>query len=452
MIVSSITSSSSWGGVMVNKSKYVGAKGGSIQIVTSCMFKPSDPDIEVVAVPVEYHDMSPAEIITGFRVHAGCLRPRRIKKSSTQKMKLAFVGNWKMQCGIATYSENLLPEVAKHFGDFKLFIEKNDFPTGPVHMVGDVVVANDKVTSCWKRGEPLQDLVNAIKEYDPDVVWIQHEFGIWPNAGAWLSMMSQLANYRVVVTMHSVFHHRDKTIVEAAMPEIIVHLDGAKKVLNDEKGISSPIHVLPHGCAPVLNAERLWNFYKSDHTFMQFGFGFRYKGWEKSIRAAAILREKYPDVFFTGLFSESPFNMVDHQVYYDELIRLVDELKLTSNVAILRGYQSDSALDSFMRTNQVVVFPYVSHPQHEVFGVSGAARLAMSKTVPVITTNVNHFSDVPTLKADTPEEIAEALDMMFSNQLSRKTQVQKQLEYLNENTWKKVGLRHVQLFSDDPRV
>lgn len=436
----------------MSKSRYVGVKVGSIKIVTSGMFKPSDPEIEVVAVPVEFQDMLPSQIITGLRVRNGHLRPRRNKKSTTQKMKLAFVGNWKMQCGIATYSENLLPEVASHFGDFKLFIEKNDSPTGPVNLIGnDVMLGNDKVISCWKRGEALQELVRAIKEYDPDIVWIQHEFGIWPNAGAWLSMMSQLADYRVIVTMHSVFHHRDKTIVEAAMPEIIVHLEGARKVLKEEKGINSPVHIIPHGCAPVLSAEKLWNFYKSSHTFMQFGFGFRYKGWEKSIRAAAILREKYPDVFFTGLFSESPFNMVDHQVYYDELIDLVDKLDLTGNVAILRGYQSDAALDSYLRTNQVVVFPYISHPQHEVFGVSGAARYAMSKMVPVITTDVNHFSDVPTIKADTPEEIAEALDRMFSNSVSRKTQVQNQLQYLNENTWEKVAMQHIQLFGDDPR-
>jgi glycosyltransferase involved in cell wall biosynthesis len=436
----------------MSKSKYVGVKGGSIKIVTSGPFKPSDPEIEVVPVPAEFHDMFPAQIITGFRVRNGHLRARRIKKSTTQKMKLAFVGNWKMQCGIATYSENLLPEVSKHFGDFKLFIEKNDSPTGPVNLIGnDVLIGTDRVISCWKRGEPLQELVAAIKEYDPDIVWIQHEFGIWSNAGAWLSMMSQLADYRVIVTMHSVFHHRDKTIVEAAMPEIIVHLEGAKTVLKDEKGINSPVHVIPHGCAPVMSSEKLWNFYKSTHTFMQFGFGFRYKGWEKSIRAAAILREKYPDVFFTGLFSESPFNMVDHQVYYDELIELVEKLDLTGNVAIIRGYQSDAALDSYLRTNQAVVFPYVSHPAHEVFGVSGAARYAMSKMVPVITTDVNHFSDVPTIKADTPEEIAAALDSMFSSQQARKMQVQSQLQYLTENTWEKVAMQHVQLFGDDPR-
>lgn len=425
--------------------RFVGVRNDSIFIVSSSPIVLKEPGTRVLEVPHEGWGMSKAEIVTNFKVHRGKLRLRN-RNLPASKMKLAFVGNWKMRCGIATYSEQLLPHVAQEFGDFKLFIEKNDAPTGPVNMVGDVAIPHDKVQACWKRGESLHELADAIKEYDPDVVWFQHEFGIWPNAGYWLSLMSQLADYRVFVTMHSIFHHRDKTIVEAAIPEIIVHLEGAKKVLQEEKGLTNPVHVLPHGCAPVTDKDRLWNFYKSEHTFMQFGFGFRYKGWEKSIRAAAILKEKYKDVFFTGLFSESPFNMVDHQVYYDELQHLIKELGVQDNVAIIRGYQSDAALDSYMRTNQAVVFPYVSHPAHEVFGVSGAARVAMSKMSPVVTTNVNHFADVPTLKADTPEEIAEALDMMFSNWVARKVQVEKQLEYLQENTWEKVALRHVKLF------
>jgi len=429
--------------------RYVGVKNGSIYIVTTSPFHPHpiDEHVEIIEVPSEYACVSPAELITEFRVSHGTLRPKRVKKPACE-MKLAFIGNWKMQCGIATYSENLLPEIAKHFADVKLFIEHNDNPTGPTNELGAVTIAEDRVLPCWRRGGSLQELAQAVKDYDPDIVWIQHEFGIWPNAGYWLSLMNQLSNYRVIVTMHSVFHHRDKTIVEAAMPEIIVHLDGAKQVLKEEKGLNSIVHVLPHGCHPIVETNRLWNFYKSTHTFMQFGFGFRYKGWEKSIQAVATLKARYPDVFFTGLFSESSFNKVDHQVYYDELMRLVDKLGVQENVAIIRGYQSEIALDSYMRTNQAVVFPYVSHPQHEVFGVSGAARVAMSKVVPVITTNVNHFSDVPTLKADTPEEIAEALDEMFSNAIARKLQLQKQLQYLNENTWEQVALRHVRLFSD----
>lgn len=352
-----------------------------------------------------------------------------------------------MRCGIATYSENLWPEVAKHVGDFKLFIEKNDITTGDVHQFGDQTLSEDQVVACWKRGESLQPLIQELKDFDPDIIWIQHEFGLWPNASYWLSMMSQLGDYRVIVTMHSVFHHKDKTIVEAAMPEIVTHLEGGRVLLKEEKGLSSKVYVIPHGCYKFDN-QRLWNFYKSDKTFMQFGFGFRYKGWENSIRATAILKEKYPDVFFTGLFSESPYAKLDHQIYYNELMSLVSELGIQENVAIIRGYQSDEVLDSFLRTNQATIFPYVSHPQHEVFGASGAARMAMSRGLPVVTSSVNHFSDLPTMKADTPEDIAAALEILFTVPSAREKQLQSQMAYLNENTWENIGLRYAQIFGE----
>jgi glycosyltransferase involved in cell wall biosynthesis len=258
--------------------------------------------------------------------------------------------------------------------------------------------------------------------------------------------MSQLSTARVIVTLHSVFHHRDKTIVEAAIPEIVVHLQGAKKVLKEEKGVPGEVTVIPHGCYECVSKEKLWNFYKSPFTFLQFGFGFRYKGWQESIRACAILKKKFPNVFFTGIFSESQFNQHEHQIYFDELNVLIDELDLKDNVAIIRGFQSDESLDSYIRTNQVTVFPYVSSVEHEVFGASGAARLAMSKYVPVITSEVNHFADLPTIKANTAEEIADKLELMFTNAAAKKEQVETQLKFVEENSWEKICEKYIALF------
>jgi hypothetical protein len=206
----------------------VGAKKtGTVCVVSSSPIISLDDELDVVSVPDEHLSAPNDDLVTDFRVSGGRLKRRR-EQRPFDELKLALVGNWKMQCGIATYSESLWPELCARAGDFKLFVERNDSPTGPLNVIGNVAVDPGKVLPCWKRGEPLSELARAVRDYDPDVVLVQHEFGIWPNAGHWLSLMSQLSNYRVVVTMHSVFHHRDKTIVEAAIPEIVVHLDGAE--------------------------------------------------------------------------------------------------------------------------------------------------------------------------------------------------------------------------------
>lgn len=423
--------------------RFAGYKNNQICIISDYFIE--DSDFDIVQIGSEFSEISSTEIMTNYFIRGGKITSKNHKISATQ-LKVAFVGNWKMACGISTYSENLWPEVIKQIGDYRLFIEKNDINTGTLNTTTDLILDSDKINSCWKRGESLIQLVDEIKKYDPDIVWFQHEFGIWPNARYWLSMMSQLSNYRVIVTMHSVFHHKDKTICEAAMPEIVVHIDGARDVLKFEKQIPGIVYVIPHGCTPCADTSKLWNFYKSERTFLQFGFGFRYKGWEMSIRAAGLLKKKYEDVFFTGLFSESNFNHIEHQTYFNELMGLINELGLQENVALIKGFQSDATLDAYMRVNKATLFPYVSSPEHEVFGASGAARLAMSRAVPVITSSVNHFLELPTIKADTAEGIAEELSLLFDNPSLAKKQTDKQIKYINENTWKKIAAQYVSIF------
>lgn len=425
--------------------RYAGIKNNKICLISEERFE--NDSLQIIEIPPELSHISSLELITNCRIKNGQFCCKLAKKSA-KKMKVALISNWKMKCGIATYSENLWSEVIKHVGDYKLFVENNSSMTGELNKIGNEIIPADKIVACWKRGESLKELVSELKAYEPDIIWIQHEFGLWSNACYWLSLMSQLSEYRVIVTMHSVFHHKDKTIVEAAIPEIVVHLDGGYDVLKNQKHIPGKVYVIPHGCFPCTNQEKLWNFYKSDKTFMQFGFGFRYKGWENSIRATAILAEKYPDVFFTGLFSESPHNKLDHDIYYNELMNLINDLGMQENIALIRGFQSEETLDSYMRTNQATLFPYVSHPLHEVFGASGAARIAMSKALPVVTSSVNHFSDLPTIKADSPEEIAVALEKLFLDPVARKEQIEKQITYLNENTWENVALRYISLFEN----
>lgn len=423
--------------------RFLGIKNNCINIISDKPF--INKDILTIEVPAHLENISNIDLITNYKFRNNELCSKTSIKEA-KYLKIALVGNFKMKCGVSTYSEILWAEIVKRVGDFKLFIEKNDNPTGPINELGGKIIPDDKVTACWKRGESLQQLISEIKKYNPDVIHLQHEFGIWPNAMYWLSLMTQLSDYRVIVTMHSVFHHKDKTICEAAMPEIVTHLQGGYNVLKLEKQISGKVHVIPHGCFPCTDKNRLWNFYKSEHTFMQLGFGFRYKNFQNSIKAVAALKEKYPDVFFTGLFSESTSNGHEHKTYYEELIQLIDQLGIQENVAILRGFQSDATLDSYLRTNKVAVFPYLSEPNHEVFGASGAARLAMSTNIAVITSSIPHFSDLPGIKADSPEEIANQLDILFSNKKVVEDQLLKQQKYLIENSWENIAKRYIELF------
>lgn len=427
--------------------RFVGVKDNRIFVVSDKPF--DDKQFEIVKVPPELAGVSAADLIVRCRVKNGVIKCKSFKKPASQ-IKLALVGNWKMRCGIATYSENLWSEVVKYVGHFKLFIEKNELTTGDIHQIGTQTLPDDQVSVCWKRGESPQNLINEIRKYDPDVVLIQHEFGLFPNARHWLSLMTQLSDYRVIVIMHSVFpNHQDKIVYEAAMPEIVVHLEDAKNNLENEKNINAKVHVVPHGCYPIVNQNKLWDNYKSSHTFIQQGFGFKYKNFEGSIQAVALLKSKYPDIFFTALFSESPYNKAPHQMYYNDLIGLINKLGVQENVSIIRGFQSDNTIDTYLRSNQVAVFPYTAVPGHEVFGASGAARLAMTSGIPIISSTIPHFSDLPTIKADTPEQIANELDKLFSSEDMKKIQVKIQNQFIIDNSWENVAKQFVNIMENE---
>ena len=419
--------------------KYAGTQGEQIKVVSDEHF--FSEKLNVVELPEEIREVSGKTLITDYRFIAGKFIP--IKKKNKENIKVAFVSNWKMACGIATYSEAISTAIIPYINDFCFFIEDNEMTD--VSKVGGIEYDESKFIACWKRGKPLDNLAQKIKEYDPDVVLIQHEFGIFSPATYWLALLTQLSDYRVIVIMHSVYHHIDKIVCEAGIPEMIVHLDDAKKALVD-KGINSKIYVIPHGCDSPKEQNKLWNIYKSDHTIVQFGFGFRYKRFDTAIKAIGLLKEKYPDIFFTTLFSESVNNKTEHDFYFNELKELITTLYLENNVAIVRGFQNDTVIDAYCRTNKIAIFPYGSHPEHKVYGASGAARMAMAKGLPIVTTNIPHFSDLPSIKAETAEEMAQAIDALFSDKQKVANQVSIQNEYLIKNSWDEIARKYVQIF------
>jgi len=416
-------------------SKFIGVKNGKIQIISDTKFINSE--FKILELTDKYTNISPNELILNYVVKDNILYHKN-ERQQIEKLKIAIVTNYGMACGIATYSKFLYDELIKYAGSYKIFAEK--FSGQPPD--------NDNLLHCWKRGESLTDLINAIKNYNPDVILIQHEWGLWPNSRQWLSMMSQLSDYRIIVTMHSIFRHRDKLIVESSIPEIIVHLEGAKNVLLNEKKISGKVHVLPHGCFLPNEKPKIWNFYKTEQNFIQFGFLFKYKGFENSIKAVSLLKEKYPNIYFTGICSESKHATIEHNRYYNELMELVNSLGLNENVSLIKGYQSEFVLDTFLYMNKAAVFPYLTTDGHECFGSSGAAPYAMSKQIPIITSNIHHFKDLPTLKINSSEEIAIELDKIFSKKDYAKNQIIKQNIYLENNSWENIIKKYISIIEN----
>lgn len=384
----------------------------------------------------------PRLILSKFR------KPISINQTPTSdsKIKVAFIGNYGTACGIATYNEYLLSELKQHV-DLRLFAEYNGddrserMPEDPYW-----------VTRCWTRNQhPKSDLIYAVDTWKPDIIHFSHEYGIWHKAYFFTQLIStfKMKGYKVVSTMHSVYEHMDKLVSESAVPNIVVHTDEGKITLA-KKGIDSKrIAVIPHG-TKILDGTSdnpellpaLWNTWNSDHTIFQPGFLFPYKGHSRLLKAVAQLKEKYPDIHYIIQASENELNKSEHDDLYFRLVDECERLGIIENVTINRGFVTEEVLLSLIRTVKLCVLPYANHPDHDVRAASGAARMILPTTTPLIVSGVHLFDDlegiVPRVRDDF--ELCQEIDNIFSNYDKCFTQqVSKRKEFLRNTSWENVA-------------
>jgi glycosyltransferase involved in cell wall biosynthesis len=411
---------------------------GSKILFVSDTDKCTPKENSTLIIDAEFEHITDEQLINDYIIWNGAL-VAKTDKLPPKELKVAFISNYRSKCGISTYSEKLYKAIIPYVGDYMVFAEHDDGAP-----------EEEKVIRCWTRGKSIQVLINEIDDYAPDVILIQHEYGLWPDAKIWLSLMTQLSKYKTYVVLHSVYeNHDDKTVCEMAIKNIIVHTDIAYKCLTKDKKLSSLIYKISHGCDEPIKIKKPWNMYRSLHTFTQFGFGFRYKGWENSLKATQQLKVEFPDVFFTGVFSESPSNMRLHQTYFEEIMQDIKDWGITENVGFIRGFQPDDLLIKVLMMNRVAVFPYIDNGIHTVFGCSGAARVAMTVGLPVIVTNVPLFDDLEGIcpRCNTTDDIIDNLRKFWSDADAYTKQIERQNEFLETNSWNNVARDFVELFS-----
>ena len=370
---------------------------------------------------------------------------RLVLGKKREGLRVAAVYNAGDKCGISSYSQNLINALRPKVDEIKIFAE---------HIPNENLEEDKKngVVRCWTRGESLVEMCHRIIDYAPDCVTLQHEFGLFPLATHFLKMLEILHDVPTITTLHSVYSHLDKTIATAHIKRIIVHSEVAKQSLVDG-GHLGKVDVIFHGCHEIEDHSELFNFFGNPYVCVSAGFGFAYKGVSRTIDAIAHLKktqEKYKDIFFLYLCTESPHTAQVQRAYYNFLSDKVAELGLTDNVAILRGYLSEKIMNNFYRTAKLAVFSYVNDGDNIVYGASGAIRNAIACGIPTIASDHAHFSEFEGILPRPSDhlELAREIDEVFSNELHRKNLVDKGLAFVKNNNWDITADKHIAVFRD----
>jgi glycosyltransferase involved in cell wall biosynthesis len=395
---------------------------------------------ESLSIPSSLSHVSDSDLIAQYEI-----RNQSVEKigSLVSKPRVAVISNWKVNCGIATYTEYLVQGLRKIAGSVKIFAE-----------IAEGSQIESDVVRCWDRKGDYSRILPEIEKYNPDLIIIQHEFGLFHKVNLWQCLLSQLSRWRVITTFHTVLEHRipnvdasldyrARSFAEVACPEIIVHQKKARETLRD-RGYSGRVHYIPHGCFEPFKEKRLqpqkYGMY-TDYTMFQYGFGGRHKGWEFAIQTVEILKSKYPDVLYLGMFNIPVNGENDTYLYHLELLDLIKKKGLTENVSIIRGFQSEAMLRNLLSGVKVGLFPYQSPKNWFSWGASGAVQMPLSMGLPLVLGEFSQFEEyrgkIPIVK--TPQDAAQEIDHLFSDSDYWKKMSEVSYKISAERTWDKVA-------------
>lgn len=416
---------------------------GHNESVISCVVQVDDVESMpegTIVVPPELADVDDRTLISRYYVRDDKLQSR------DNIQTVVMISDYNVNCGIATYTKYLCDELKLLVSN--LFILAEDFDNN--------ATAEDEpyVIRCWKRGEAdFTRLYAEVEKINPDLIIIQHEFGLFHRMDHWNCLLSQLSRWRVAVTFHTVLEHRvpdpkaqldykTRFMAEACCREVIVHTPRARETLRD-RGFSGLVHYIPHGCFKPNRLDKLpvtkYDMF-SPFSIFQYGFGGSHKGWDFAIETVGLLTEKYPDVIYVGVFNVPLFETND--AYFRKLLDLVKKKGLEKNVALHRGFQSEEMLTNFIRSCRVALFPYqVPNKNWCSWGASGAIQLPLSLGIPMILSSFPAFIEfqdrLPIVT--TPQEAATEIDRIFSDEEYAKKLSDSALEISDERSWNKVA-------------
>ena len=98
-------------------------------------------------------------------------------------LKIAFISTFIDQCGIATYTEELAAAMQELGHSVSVFAEYTSTPEPARWEI--------PYERCWSREDPttLSNVLAKLSNAKPDVIHVQHEFGLFPEDEATLNFI-----------------------------------------------------------------------------------------------------------------------------------------------------------------------------------------------------------------------------------------------------------------------
>lgn len=361
------------------------------------------------------------------------------------------------ECGIATYSQDLLMALDNKFSH-SFSLKVCALESGHSNFIYPEEVKYSLDTNDSSKYAELAGTINNDKRIN--LVLVQHEFGFFEQAGedAFLQFLYELTKPAIVV-FHTVLPQPNESLkvnvmrIAAACTSIVVMTKHAAKVLSVDYGIpQQKIAVIPHGThlVPHLSETILKDKYgltgrKVLSTFGLLGSG---KGIQTTLDALPAIIKTNPDVVFLVIGKTHPGVVKSEGEKYRAMLEeKVEELSLQQHVKFINRYLPLHDLLEYLQLTDIYLFT-TNDPNQ---AVSGTFSYAMSCGCPIISTPIPHAREV--LREDTgiiidfqnAEQLADGVNRLMSDEPLRKAFSASTLQRIVPTAWENSAIAHALL-------
>ena len=298
-------------------------------------------------------------------------------------MRVCYISTYPpIECGIATYTQYLSDAVKK--------CKKE------VVVISQVGASGEKVIPIFSPGD--SDISNKIfhiaSKLTPDVVHIQHEFGLYGSVHGIqiidFILRCKIADVPVITTLHTVNENagRGKHIILENIiinsSAIIVHEEYQKNVLIKNFGFNDKIFVIAHGvrnCNHHPEAKELLNI-KDKKVILLAGYFRPTKRFDKIVKLFPEIVKKTGNAV---LLVAGKMRGLEYSEYQEYFFNLINNSPVKNNIHVLRGQFPQHTFDIIMSAGDVIVLPYEKGAQSGILAQSSAFN------IPAVTSDLLSF-------------------------------------------------------------
>ena len=373
-------------------------------------------------------------------------------------MKIACLSSWPPRhCGIATYSEELIAALHQAGNDIHVICHPDGGRPGEK---GVYPVMNTEAHG-WDEA-----VYNTVQKIDPDIVHIQHEYGLYQTSGDHGSGLFRLlfrlnvqGKYPMVVTYHSVYPRLNPMIrlymdvMQRLVFAGVVHAEYQWMNLHANLGrVVDNVYVIPHGAASDLSVSRKESKKKlgleGKHVVGMLGWFTPTKGFDKVLEIWDDIAQELGDGAFLVLAGDARMGDPNQIDFKQKLLSLIDQCVHKDRIRVELGSFTADEYNNLMASFDLMVMPYTYASQ------SGNLAHSFALGVPAV------VSDLEGLKAEAEasgaaiavtqgdrEELKRAILTIMGNESLRRTYIKRAKAYVKGKiSWSITAKKHMKVY------